>query len=79
MNIPFDEIKDFDENLELRDQTIDLVNEMLEDDQLTDTEKKVAQSIIQQLTLPFEKKIHTRINIDALLHPPEVTFLSFHV
>ena len=69
-------MKDFDENEELKDRTLELVNQLLQDEQLTETEKKVAQSIVQQLTLPPEKRISNRINLDALLIPPEVEYNS---
>ena len=45
---------------------------MINDGQITDTEKKVAQNLIQQLNLPMEKKLEHVVNIDMLLVPPGV-------
>lgn len=47
---------DFDENGKLKEETLNLVHEMLNDSQLTETERKVAQGVMQQLTIPVEKK-----------------------
>ncbi|CAF0754244.1 unnamed protein product [Brachionus calyciflorus] len=61
---------DFDENLKLKEETLNLINQMLNESHLTDTERKVAKQIIQQLTIPLEKKKENLIDIDTLLRPP---------
>ena len=45
---------------------------MLEAQELTDTESKVAIVLRKQLNIPYEKKIEHIINLDKLLVPPSV-------
>lgn len=68
---------DFDDNLKLKEETLCLINQMLNESNLTDTERKVSKQIIQQLTIPIEKKKENTINIDFLLRPPTVNFKIF--
>ena len=74
-------IKDFDENQKLKEETVNLISDILNDPHITETERKVAQGIIQQLNIPVEKKKELSVNIDLLLSPPLVslTFLAFTI
>jgi hypothetical protein len=65
-------LKDFSQNIKLKDETINLVYDMLVDPHLTDTEKKVARGIIQQLNILNEKTAEKSVNIEILLMPPTV-------
>ena len=74
-------LKDFDENQKLKEETVNLISDILNDPHITETERKVAQGIIQQLNIPVEKKKELSVNIDLLLSPPLVslTFLVFTI
>ena len=64
---------DFDENQKLKEETLNLIQTILNDKHLTDTEKKVAQDIVLQLSSPtVSKKFITAINLESLLIPPTV-------
>lgn len=60
---------DFSQNQKLKDDTLQLVYKMLNDSQITDTEKKVATCIIQQLNAP---NLESKMKIEILLAKPIV-------
>jgi hypothetical protein len=63
---------DFSENVKLKEETISLIYDMLGDAHLTETEKKVARAIVQQLNLLQEKTAENSRLIEKLLMPPTV-------
>lgn len=65
---------DFIENTQLKEETVQLLSKMLEDTNLTDTEKKVAEGIVNQLNMPIEIEINLIKDLDALLTQPEVIY-----
>ena len=63
--------QDFSENQVLRDETLNLVNDILNDENITDTEQKVAYGIIQQLNDVINKS-KAAVNILKFLATPSV-------
>jgi hypothetical protein len=63
---------DFSENVKLKEDTINLIYDMLGDPHLTETEKKVARGIAQQLNSLQEKTAENSRLIEMLLMPPAV-------
>ena len=63
---------DFNENQRLKSEVINLIYDMLADPHLTETEKKVARGIIQQLNFLNEKSTEKIVSIEMLLSPPAV-------
>jgi hypothetical protein len=68
---------DFDENPKLKEETLNLIQTILNHKHLTETEKKVAQDIVLQLSSPtVSKKFLTSANLESLLTPPTVNPIS---
>ena len=69
--------QDFSENQKLRDETSNLVHDILNDEKITDTEQKVAYGIIQQLNeVNIKQKL---LNIEKFLAPPSVITVTFRI
>ena len=68
---------DFDNSETLREETLELVEQMLTDPELTETERKVALAIVKQLHMPLEKRQEQQrarnASIESLLTPPAPT------
>ena len=71
----YSNLQDFSENQKLRDETSNLVHDILNDEKITDTEQKVAYGIIQQLNEVYNKQ--KLINIEKFLAPPLVNIEFF--
>ena len=69
---------DFIENLQLKEETVRLLEKMLEDINLTDTEKKVAEGIVNQLNMPTQVRSDLITGLDALLAQPENLSTKFY-
>lgn len=63
---------DFIENKRLKEETLNLLHTMLNDQRITNTEKKVTEGIIKQLNLPREIFMNTTTDLEVLLSPPDV-------
>ncbi len=64
---------DFIENTKLKEETLSLLNKMLGDRTIRETEKKVAESIIKQLNLPIEVFTNMKSDVELLLGVPSRT------
>ncbi len=71
--------KDFERIKSLKQKTLDLLEEMIGNNDLTPTETRVAIGIIQKISISKNEQLNTSLKLEQLLAPPNASFFFLKI